>query len=299
MPPPMISTFTLAIRLPSSSSLDRDLGAADDRGHRALRRVERLAERVELGLHAAPGIGRQHVAEALGRGVRAVRGGKGVVDPEVAELRQLRDERRVVLFLAFVEAGVLEAQDVARPASRATAAAALSPMQSSANATGRPSTRATSCATVRSDCDGSTPLGRPKCESRIALPPLSAISLMVWAWRSMRVASVTLPFSVGTLRSTRTSTRLFFTSASSRVRKRAMRTQSVRGRLVFRVWLDLRAVPQERIQQTADDQHGDCECDPLRGHGIRSAFWIRSACPSPRRYRPCGWRSPIRCRTRT
>jgi hypothetical protein len=31
--------------------------------------------------------------------------------------------------------------------------------------------------------------------------------------RAMRVASETLPFSIGTLRSTRNSTRLFFTSA--------------------------------------------------------------------------------------
>ncbi len=26
---------------------------------------------------------------------------------------------------------------------------------------------------------------------------------------------------------------------------------------------------------------------------------VRSACPSPRRYRPCGWKSPIRCHTTT
>ena len=59
------------------------------------------------------------------------------------------------------------------------------------------------CATGLSDCEGSRPFGRPKCESRMTLPPLSAISVMVGACRSMRVASVTLPFSVGTLRSTR------------------------------------------------------------------------------------------------
>ena len=52
----------------------------------------------------------------------------------------------------------------------------------------------------------------------MTLPPLSAISVMVEATRSMRVVSVTLPFSVGTLRSTRRSTRLPATSASSRVR---------------------------------------------------------------------------------
>jgi hypothetical protein len=36
------------------------------------------------------------------------------------------------------------------------------------------------------------PFGRPKCDSRITLPPLSAISPMVGATRSMRVASATL-----------------------------------------------------------------------------------------------------------
>jgi hypothetical protein len=94
-----------------------------------------------------------------------------------------------------------------------TAASAAGPMQSSTNPTGRFSTRPTSSATGLSDWLGSRPLGRPKWDKRIALPPLSAISRMVGAARSMRVASVTLPFSVGTLRSSRTNTRLFFTSA--------------------------------------------------------------------------------------
>src|SRR5262249_54923225 len=64
---------------------------------------------------------------------------------------------------------------------------------------------------------GSGPFGRPKWESRTTLPPLSAISRMVGATRSMRVVSATSPFSTGTLRSTRTSTRLPLTSASSSV----------------------------------------------------------------------------------
>ena len=87
-------------------------------------------------------------------------------------------------------------------------------MQSSAKATGRPITsRDRGRDRAAANCFGSRPFGRPKCESRITLPPLSAISVMVGAARSMRVASVTLPFSIGTLRSTRTSTRLPFTSA--------------------------------------------------------------------------------------
>ncbi len=94
-----------------------------------------------------------------------------------------------------------------------TAARALSPMQSSANATGRASTSAMAGTRSPSDSFGSNPFGRPKWDSRITLPPLSAISRMVGATRSMRVVSATLPFSTGTLRSTRTSTRLPLTSA--------------------------------------------------------------------------------------
>ena len=49
-------------------------------------------------------------------------------------------------------------------------------------------------------------------------PTITEISVMVGAIRSSLVASVTRPLSMGTLRSTRSSTRLPFTSTSSRVR---------------------------------------------------------------------------------
>ena len=111
----------------------------------------------------------------------------------------------------------------------ATAACAFSPMQSSANATGRFTACDTAATIGFSESFGSGPLGRPKCASRMTLPPLSAISVMVGATRSMRVASVTLPFSIGTLRSTRSRTRLSFTSASSRVLKFAMSQPRVPG----------------------------------------------------------------------
>ena len=93
--------------------LGRDLRAADDRDHRLGRRFQRLAQRVELGLHGAAGIGGQLVAEAFGRGMRAVRRRERVVDPDVAELCQFRHEGRIVLLLFLVEAGVLQAEDVA------------------------------------------------------------------------------------------------------------------------------------------------------------------------------------------
>src|SRR5207237_9312852 len=46
-------------------------------------------------------------------------------------------------------------------------------------------------ATGFSESFGSRPLGRPKWASRMTLPPLVAISLMVGATRSSRVVSVT------------------------------------------------------------------------------------------------------------
>src|SRR5690606_2638638 len=64
-----------------------------------------------------------------------------------------------------------------------------------------------------------TPLGRPKWASRMTFAPFRESSAIVGTMRSIRVRSVTSPFAIGTLRSTRTSTRLDLTSASSRVRK--------------------------------------------------------------------------------
>ena len=82
-------------------------------------------------------------------------------------------------------------------------------MQSAAKPTGRPRCSATAAATGFSEFASSgPPLGRPKWASRMTLPPLSEISRMVGSTRSMRVASETLPFSMGTLRSTRSRTRL-------------------------------------------------------------------------------------------
>ena len=51
--------------------------------------------------------------QALGRGMRTVGGREGVVDIDVAVGGQRLDEIGLVLFLALVEAGVLEQQDAA------------------------------------------------------------------------------------------------------------------------------------------------------------------------------------------
>ena len=96
-------------------------------------------------------------------------------------------------------------------------------MQSSAKATGLPSALASGSTSGLSDISGTRlPSGRPKWLSTITLAPFSASSFRVGAARSMRVASVTLPFFIGTLRSTRTSTRLPDTRSESIVLKSLM-----------------------------------------------------------------------------
>src|ERR1700681_1598214 len=53
------------------------------------------------------------MGQAFGGGMGAMSGGEGVVDIDVAKLRQRRGKRRVVLFLALVEARILEEENVA------------------------------------------------------------------------------------------------------------------------------------------------------------------------------------------
>ena len=90
-----------------------------------------------------------------------------------------------------------------------TESPAMGPMQSSAKPTGLPSAFSSGSISGRSVISGTRlPSGRPKWLSTITFAPLAASSLIVGAARSIRVASVTLPFFIGTFRSTRTSTRL-------------------------------------------------------------------------------------------
>src|SRR5262249_57381615 len=76
--------------------------------------LQYFRERLEFILHGAPGIGRQPVTDAFDRGMCAVRHREGVVDEDVAERSELRDESGIVALFARMEAGVLQAQDLAR-----------------------------------------------------------------------------------------------------------------------------------------------------------------------------------------
>src|SRR5262249_37452602 len=77
---------------------------------------------------------------------------------------------------------------------------------------------------------------------------------------------------IGTLRWTGSSTRLPFTSTSSRVRNCFMRVSCWRHaaevvrRLVLRIGLDLHALAGERKGEAKERQHGQAEDDPLGQH---------------------------------
>ncbi len=109
----MISDVDLFQQVAEQIELGGNFGAADDRRHRARRSVEHLLEGFQFGLQRSPGIGRQHVGQPFGRGVRAVRHRESVIDENVAQFGQRGDEFGVVLFLAGMEAGVFQADDVA------------------------------------------------------------------------------------------------------------------------------------------------------------------------------------------
>ena len=101
-----------------------------------------------------------------------------------------------------------------------TASSAAAPMQSSAKATGLPSALDNGSTSGFSDISGTRlPSGRPKWLSTTTLAPFSASSFRVGIARSMRVASVTWPFFIGTFKSTRTRTRFPETARSSMVLK--------------------------------------------------------------------------------
>ena len=53
------------------------------------------------------------MCDGLDGSVRPMRDGKGVVDIDIAEARQLRGKLAVVLFFAFVEARIFEAKNIA------------------------------------------------------------------------------------------------------------------------------------------------------------------------------------------
>src|SRR5579875_185323 len=111
MAPPMIRRSTFFDRWPSRSSLV-DILAPPTIAVSGRCGSSSARESLEFGLHRAPRVSGKPVAEPFGRGVRAMRRGEGVIDPEVAEFCQCIDEGGIIFLFAGVKAGILEAQDL-------------------------------------------------------------------------------------------------------------------------------------------------------------------------------------------
>jgi hypothetical protein len=162
----MASRVQLADQVLQQVQLGRDLGAADDADDRLLRIAQRGVERVQFAPHGFAGIGGDVVGDAFGRGVGAVGGREGVVDVEVAQIRQLLGEDRIIGLFRRVEAHVLQ-QDHAAGVQIANGLHGVGPMQSSAKRTGAPSSSSSGWTTGFRLIDGTRwPLGRSKWASK-------------------------------------------------------------------------------------------------------------------------------------
>ena len=99
------------------------LRPAENRDEGPLWRGEQSTENLDLACQQPTRGRRQHERRSDDRRVRPVRGAERVVDVDVAQLGQVRGERRIVRFLAGVEAQVLDQHHPAgleglRPAQR-------------------------------------------------------------------------------------------------------------------------------------------------------------------------------------
>ena len=88
-------------------NLVRDLRAAEDREQRTLRMVEHRAERIQFLLHqvAARALRKLHAGH---RAVIAMRGAEGVVDVNIAELREAGAKRLHLFRIGFELGAVFE-----------------------------------------------------------------------------------------------------------------------------------------------------------------------------------------------
>ena len=139
-----------------------------------------------------PAAHRQQVRDALGAGVRAVRGAERVVDVDVGERGERARELGVVGCLARLEAHVLQQQDLARRRAPRRAPDARAPTTVRRELTGAPVSSRRRSATGASERSGSgLPSGRPRCETSISRAPRARSSSIVGSAARMRVSSVT------------------------------------------------------------------------------------------------------------
>ena len=141
MPPPSTRRSTRVDQVAEQLELGRDLGAADQRGERPLRVLERAAQRLDLGLHQPARRRGQALGQPGDRGMRAMRRRERVVDVELAE--RAPAGRRTPDRSSPRRHGSAGSRAAATSPGRSASTARLagSPMQSSANATSMPPER--------------------------------------------------------------------------------------------------------------------------------------------------------------
>ena len=193
------------------ADLVRHLRAADHGHQRPPRVLEDAVQRRHLALEQPPGGARQQVRHALGGGVRAVRRAERVVDVDVGERRVALGQRRVVLRLARRRSARSPSSRSRRPAPHPDRAPAAHPPRAARTA-GRPR------AAARTSRRGPSAARDGRAGSSRAAPR-SRSSRSVGSAARIRASSVMFRSSSrGTLKSTRTRTRLPSTSRSSSVR---------------------------------------------------------------------------------
>ena len=151
----------------------------------------RSRERCDLALHQQPGVGRQELGDADGRGVRAVGGPERVVDVHVGVGRELRRERRVVRLLLGVEAQVLE-QQRPRPLRRRLTASSVPMPERVAGHRHVAAEELRQALGDRAAGGGrrmTLPLGRPRWLARMTLAPRLEQVVMVGIAARMRESS--------------------------------------------------------------------------------------------------------------
>ena len=98
--------------------LGRHLRPADQRQNGRRRLLEGRRQGREFGLHQLPGGIWQQPSQRVDRGVRAVRGGEGIIDVDIAQIGERAREIERVRFLLLVEAKIFEESHLPWPKRR-------------------------------------------------------------------------------------------------------------------------------------------------------------------------------------
>ncbi len=214
--PPIRITSARSQEALDDADLVGHLGAADDRRRTAASGRARMPrERLDLALQQAPAPRRQQVRDALGRGVRAVRRAERVVDVDVGAARPApaRARGRSLVSPAWKR---MFSSSTTSPSRASRPRPAVGPRKLDdrrAEQLAQPRRPAPARLRVRHALRAA----RGATRGSAAAPALRSSPIVGSAAR-MRVSSRISPSSSGTLKSTRTSTRLPATSRSSSVR---------------------------------------------------------------------------------